>query len=407
VDTSAAAVRAPSPATVPVGSEIGRLRRVLVHRPGEELTRLTPSNFAQFLYDDVPWAERAAQEHDAFVATLAAHGVHVEYLTDALAIALQDDVVRAATITAAVDASLLAGHCRELLLEHLQAVEPAALPQTLVAGVAFAELPLDSWLRSFLAGTEFALAPLPNQTFVRDPSAWVYDQLCLTEMTKPARRREAGHARLAQQVLTGSPEVFDRVFVSTRVEGGDLLVLGSGHVVIGVSERSSTAGALAAAENFMQRHPDHRVIITQLPVARWAMHLDTVLTMVDHDTFLAYPGLVQKLHGYQLSVQAGKAVCTGSGPLLDMFAEALGVPRVRLLGSSGDPFQDERDQWNDAYNVLTLEPGRVVSYERNHRTNDQLVRAGIDVVPFSGSELGRGRGGPRCMSCPLLRDATG
>jgi len=387
-------------------SEVGRLRSVLLHRPGLELKRITPRRRDWLLFDALPWVGRAQQEHDVFAAVLRDHGVEVLYITELLQDALEYQAARDEAIGDALGNARLGDELADQIRGHLGDLDPEGLTQVLIAGLTPAELRIGRGVVfELLDRHDFVIDPLPNLMFSRDSSVWIGDRVAVTSMAAPARRRESAlvqviyrhHPRFAGTKCLYGPQL-------EQVEGGDILLLAPGVLAVGVGDRTTPAGLERLARHVFDAGLAHTVLAVPIRQAMAAMHLDTVCTVVDVDTIVMYPGLAFTLTAHVITPRPDGLRVSRPQPFLEAAAQAMGIEQLKVIGTGLDPVTAPRDQWDDGGNALAIDRRLAVCHERNVETNARLEAAGIEVIRVPGSELGSGRGGPRGMACPVGRD---
>ena len=399
-----------APVSAGVETEVGRLRTVLLHRPGPELKRLTPRNSADLLFDGLPWVERAQDEHDAFAQTLRARDVEVLYLRDLLVETLGIAAAREAVVEHSLSDPRLGATLREQVRDRLTDCDPDELTDILIGGLAHDELPGAYGLAYRLMDPhDFVVPPLPNLLFTRDSSVWIRDRVAVTSPSMPARRRETW---LLDAVYTHHPRfsATPRLYSPGEewLEGGDVLLLAPGVLAIGVGQRTTPAGAETVAARVFAAGLARAVLVVPIAQERATMHLDTVCTMVDADAVVMYPPVADSLSAHLVTPgDDGRVRVDPPEPFLVAAAKAMGIDTLRVIDTGLDPVTAAREQWDDGNNTLAIAPRVCVAYERNVQTNSRLEAAGIEVLRIPGSELGSGRGGPRCMSCPVLREPVG
>ena len=400
-----------------VYSEVGKLRKVIVHRPGHEMRRLTPSNCKELLFDDVIWTHQAQQDHDLFVRLMRDdYGIQVMDVQTLLAEVLDDPEGRAYVLDRKLTPFDVGVGSAVELRAWMDEMESAELASHLIGGLTMGELPADICPASQKAygANEFVLPPLPNQLFTRDSSSWIYNGVTINPMFWTPRRKESLHLSAIYKyhpefkdgnfyVWWGDP---DMDYGNAMIEGGDVMPVGDGVVLIGMGERTTYQAVSMLAQTLFEHEAATHVLAARIPRDRASMHLDTVFTFCDRDLVTIYEQVVNRIH--PISYRPGKNgmpdIRVEEKGWIEAVRDAMGLKELRIIPTAGDDFNQEREQWDDGNNVVALEPGVVVAYDRNEWTNHKLEEAGVKVLTIPGSELGRGRGGGHCMTCPVLRD---
>jgi len=399
-----------------VTSEIGNLKAVLLHKPGKELERLTPDYLRELLFDDIPWLRKMRDEHDEFAEVLRLRGAKVYYIEELLTEVLENvDVKRNLINDILIHCSIENHELRELISSYLFDKSPAEVAEIVIAGLNKKDIPEveREYSLSDYVNRDYPLYinPIPNLYFMRDPLAIIGSGISINSMHTDARRREP---MLIKYIYDYNPlfrkdysQIWYNYTIPHSIEGGDILVLGKEVVAVGCSERTSANGIEILARNLFAGNEDLKeVLAVQIPPVRAFMHLDTVFTMVDRDKFTVYPGILDRVTVYKLTRGSSNGIkVSAEDSLVDALKRSLRLPAINLIQSGGgDVITAAREQWNDSTNTLAIAPGVVVTYSRNEASNEVLRQNGIEVLEIDGSELVRGRGGPRCMSMPLVRE---